>query len=111
VRPGARAYVVTYQILAVAPERMQQQFVHTWLLQRLSMDIGLRILGVPSPVWIVPPPKLRRRRLGLLAPVYVHIGTRMETAPRQERPWVHQAAVTAGRLDAPLDREGIVIEL
>ena len=111
VRPGARAYVVAYQILAVAPERVQQQLVHTWLLQRLSMDIGLRIHGVPSPVWIMPPPKLRRRRLGLLAPVYIHIGTRMETAPRQERPWVRQAAVTAGHLDAPLDQEGIVIEL
>lgn len=111
VRPAARAYLVDYQITVVAPERAQQLFVHTLLLQRLSMDVGLRINGVPSPVWILPPPALDKRQLGLLAPVYARIGTRMETASRREQTWVRWAEIEAARIDAPLDRERIVLEL
>jgi hypothetical protein len=48
----------------------------------------------------------------LLRPsIYVRIGTRMEIAPRQELPWVRQATVATAPFDAPLDREGIVLEL
>jgi hypothetical protein len=57
------------------------------------------------------PPALLERQLGLLAPIYARIGTRRETAPRRERPFVTRAEVGAGRIDAPLDREGIVLDL
>jgi hypothetical protein len=111
VRPAARAYLVEYQLTASAPRRAQQILIQSLLLQRLSMDQALRINGVPSPVWIVPPPELTKRKLGRLAPVYVRIGTRLETAARQEQPWARRTEVTAGPLDMPLDQEGIIIEL
>jgi len=113
VRPGARAYLVDYQIIVVAPTRRQQLHVQTLLPQRLSMDIGLRINGVISPVSFLPPPTptLDERRLGLLAPVYILIGTRMETAPRREQPWVQQAVIGTGPIDAPQDQEGAVLKL
>jgi hypothetical protein len=111
VRPAARAYLVAYQLTASAAKRTQQILIQSLLLQRLSMDQALRINGVPSPVWMLSPPELTRRRLGLLAPVYVRIGTRLETAARQEQSWARQTEVTMSPLDAPLDQERIVIEL
>jgi len=110
-RPAARAYVVDYQVTTVAPERSQQRFVQDRLLERLSIDRPVWINGAPAPVWILAPPALLERQLGELAPIYVRIGTRRETAPRRERPFVTRAEVGAGRIDAPLDREGIVLDL
>lgn len=110
VRPAARAYVLDYQFTAVAPGRAQQVAVQTMLWQRLSADLPLRVNGYPSPVWVLqsPPPG---REMGLLAPVYVRIGTRMEIAPRQESPWVRQVEVGAAQADAPPDQEKVVITL
>jgi hypothetical protein len=111
VRSSARAYTVDYQITAVAPEPAQQRLIHTYLLQQLSMDRGLPINGAFSPVSLLPQPSTQDdRRLGLLAPLYVRIGTRMETAVRQEVPWVKRTNVEAARIDAPADREGIVLQ-
>ena len=42
-------------------------------------------------------------QLGLEAAIYVRIGTRLETAPRREAPWVQQTAIAGGPLTAPLD--------
>jgi hypothetical protein len=111
VRPAARAYGVDYQIVARARTRTQQMFIQTALLQRLSIDVALRINGVPSPVAILPPPPVEDREVGLLAPIYLRIGTRMETAPRVEQPWVRRAEARSAPKDAPLDQEGIVIQL
>ena len=111
VRPAARAYAVDYQIVARARTRAQQMLIQTVLLQRLSIDIPLRINGVASPVSILPPPAIEDREVGVLAPVYVRIGTRMETAPRVEQPWVRRAEARSSPKDAPLDQEGIVIQL
>jgi hypothetical protein len=111
VRPGARAYLADYQIVAVAPERRQQGAVYERVLRRLSADTGLRIDGVPAPVWMLPAPSLAGLELGDLAPVYVRIGTRMQVAARREEVWVRRARVEAGPVGAPQDREGIVVEL
>jgi len=111
VRPAPRAYMVDYQLTVVAPERAQQLVIHTFLLQQLSVSQGLRINGAPAPLVTLEPPVLENRWLGQLAPVYVRIGTRLETAPRREQPWVRRSEVQAGPLDAPEDQEGIVLEL
>ena len=97
--------------MARARTRAQQMLIQTVLLQRLSIDIPLRINGVASPVSILPPPAIEDREVGVLAPVYVRIGTRMETAPRVEQPWVRRAEARSSPKDAPLDQEGIVIQL
>ncbi|KAM3090242.1 hypothetical protein ACKFKG_30085 [Phormidesmis sp. 146-35] len=110
VRSPARAYTVDYQITAVAPEPDQQRLIHTYLLQQLSMDRGLPINGLFSPVSLLPQPApLDDRRLGLLAPLYVRIGTRLETAVRQEVPWIQRTNIEAARIDAPVDQEEIVL--
>jgi hypothetical protein len=113
VRPAPRAYLVDYQITAIAMQRSQQILIQTMLLQRLSHDIALVINGELSPVWTLPPQAaiMDRREFGILAPVYVRVGTRMETAPRHEQPWVRHADIEAARLDAPQDQEGLVIEI
>ena len=111
VRPAARAYVLDYQFTAVAPGRAQQLTIQTMLWQRLSADLPLRINGYPSPVWILQAPPPLARELGLLAPVYVRIGTRLETAPRQESPWVRQLEVGAAQAGTPPDEEKVVITL
>jgi hypothetical protein len=111
VRASARAYVVNYQIRIPARSRPQQLFVQTQLLQRLSADLPIRINGVPSPVTIVRAPALDDAGPGVLQPIYLQIGTRMETAPRVEQPWVRQAEARSAPKDSPLDQEGIVIQL
>jgi len=111
VRPAPRAYLIDYQITAVAPSRAQQVIIQTLLEERLSIDKGLRINGEVAPVWTLAPPALLVRRVGLSAPVYLRIGARMETAPRRETPWVRRADVRTGPGDAPTDQEGIVIVL
>jgi hypothetical protein len=111
VRPGARAYLADYQIVAVAPERRQQGAIYERVLRRLSADTGLRVDAAPAPVWMLPTPSMTGLELGDLAPVYVRIGTRMQVAARREEVWVRRARVEAGPVDAPQDREGIVVEL
>ncbi|BAY26494.1 hypothetical protein NIES2100_63100 [Calothrix sp. NIES-2100] len=110
VRSPARAYTVDYQITTVVPSPDQQRLIYTYLLQQLSMDRGLPINGAFSPVSLLPQPAtLDEQRFGLLAPLYVRIGTRMEIAARQELPWVQQANIEAARIDALTDPEGIVL--
>jgi hypothetical protein len=111
VRPCARAYGLTYSVRAIAPQRTQILAVQSLLFQQLSSDIPLRINGYPSPVWILPPPAGTVASAETPIPLLVRIGTRMEVSARQERPWVQRADVQAGRIDAPLDQEGIVIQL
>ena len=110
VRPAPRAYLVDYQITAVAPERDQQRRIHTAILARLSLDIGLTVNGSVCPVCFLPPLTPQERRLVELAPLYLRIGSRLETAPRRERPWVRHAEVVAGTLDAPGDADRVVMD-
>jgi len=70
-----------------------------------------RAVCAESPVTMQPPPEIHHRVLSQPGPVYVRIGTRMETAARVEQPWVRQTFVGAAPPDAPLDQEGIVIVL
>ncbi|HJQ24871.1 MAG TPA: hypothetical protein VKA60_13215 [Blastocatellia bacterium] len=110
-RPAPRAYFVDYQLTAVAPRRSLQVLTQTFLLERLSVSRSLRINGVESPVSMQPPPEIHHRDLGQPGPVYVRLGTRMETAVRVEQPWVRQSFIVAAQPEAPLDQEGIVIVL
>lgn len=113
-RPSPRAYLVDYQVRALVPRPSQVPFAESALFQVLSADRPLRLNGAPAPIWIVPAPPLGDRvgtELSLSAAVYVRIGTRLEVAPRREETFVRQATVEGGRIDAPLDREGIVIAL
>jgi hypothetical protein len=109
-RPAARAYFMDYQVTVVAPERDQQRGIQTAIFNRLSMDVGLRVNGSVCPVSFLPPITPHERRLVELAPIYVRIGSRLDTAPRQERPWVRRAVVAAGPLDAPGDADGLVVD-
>jgi hypothetical protein len=111
VRPAARAYLVDYQLTALAPLRVQQRLIQTLLAQRLSVDVPLRINGAHAPVAILPPPDIQRRRLDEIAPLYVRVGTRMEVAQRREQTLALHAEVWGAPKDAPLDQEGIVIVL
>lgn len=113
-RPSPRAYAVEYHVRAVPSRPELAPFAETALLQRLSADVPLRINGAPAPVWVLPAPPLVDRvstELGLPTGLYVRIGTRLEVAPRREETFVRQATVESGRIDAPQDREGIVIAL
>jgi hypothetical protein len=111
VRPGPRAYLVDYQLVVAAPERSQHQVVMDALLRRLSIDSGLRINGVPSPIAMESAPTLFGRAEGTLGPVYVRIGTRMEVAPRQVLPWVSTVDLGVAPPDSPVDREDIRLAL
>jgi hypothetical protein len=117
VRPAPQAYFVDYQITSLAPDRAQQVAIQSFVLSRLSIDVGVRINGVQAPAQIQPPTDLLNRHLGTLSPLYVRIGTRLETAPRTESPWVVRTDVEAGLIQngvvsqSPVDQEGIVINL
>ena len=108
-RASARAYLVEYQLVVFAPQRQQQLAIYRWLLQRLSINIGLPINGSQAPVWILPPLEADDRQLGILTTVRVRIGTRLEIALRQEQPWAQQVGIYAAQIDAPLEQEGIVL--
>ncbi len=111
VRAAARALASDYQILTRAPERSQQLVLHEAILRELSLERSIRICGSPSPVWILPPPVLEDRAPGVNAPVYVRIGTRIETEPRRQVNFPDRADIEAGHLDQPTDREAIVLDL
>ncbi|ESA38291.1 hypothetical protein N836_33215 [Leptolyngbya sp. Heron Island J] len=108
-RAAARAYLVEYQLVVLAPQRQQQLAIYRWLLQRLSIDIGLPINGSNAPVWVLPPLEADDRQLGILTTVRVRIGTRLETAQRQEQPWAQQVGIYTAQTNAPLEQEGIVL--
>jgi hypothetical protein len=111
VRPSARAYTVDYQLSVVAQRRAHVAAILTGLHQRLSTDIGLRINGAVAPVRTLAAPVVEERLqagMPLEAALYVRIGTRLETAPRREAPWIQQAAIAGGPLNAPLDPDPAV---
>ena len=107
IRPGPRAYLVDYQVVVAAPERGQHQAIMDALLRRASIDGGLRINGVPSPVAMTPAPALFGRAEGTLGPVYLRIGTRMEITPRRVVPAVSSVDIIAAPPDMPADHEDI----
>jgi hypothetical protein len=110
-RPAPRAYALDYQLTARGTRRQQQLFAQELLLSRLSLDSGLRINGAIAPLCILPPWPLEHRRLGEIAPVYVRIGTHLQTSPRREQTWVRHTGVLAAQLDAPLDFERVEADL
>lgn len=120
VRRPARAYLVDYQITVVAPRRSQQLEIQTQVLDRLcmfrcatSLDV-LRINGYPAPVTIEDAPQLiyrQQAQTGLPAPMYIRVGTRMETAPRAEVPWVRHQAVAAAAAPGDADEEKLEHDL
>jgi hypothetical protein len=113
VRPSARAYVADYQVSPIGVVHEEERLLREHVGTRLSMDVGLRINGSQAPVAILPPPELRRRELGQLAPLYVRVGTRAEIALRREQTWVQRVQVEANRIDAPPSEppETIVLEV
>lgn len=111
-RAAARAFSIDYQLTPRAPFRDQVSMLHSHLLRAFRSDVALRVNGFPCPVATLPPPDVRRKRqTGQLAPLYIRIGSRMETAARREQPWAISLLAEVARIDAPLDREGIVITL
>jgi hypothetical protein len=111
VRPSARAYAVDYQVAVVAPDRGQQLALVDLIQPRLSSDIPLRVNGAEWPVSVQPSPALTERSFGVIAPITVRVGARLETGARTEVPWVRRVQVGAARPDTPTDSEGIVIQL
>jgi hypothetical protein len=111
VRPAPRAYTLDYSLNVRARDRVHQIAVTNALLQRFSLDVGLRINGAVAPVWMLAPPPLFMRRLDELSPVYARIGTHRQVAERVEQTWVQHAAVVAAPLEAPSDQEEVGIDL
>ncbi len=101
-RPGARAYLLDYQLTPVATDHMQLALAYGLIARRLSPDTALRVNGSPSPVWLLPAPPIEDRPKDTPAPVYVRIGARMETAARQEAKLVRRYELVT----APLSNGG-----
>ncbi len=111
-RPGARAYLVDYQVSVLAVDRRQQSAIFDQFQTRLATDEPLRVNGALWPVWVVPAVPLLNREFGTLAPsIYMRVGARAEIGTRTEIPWVQRLHVGAGRPDAPAETEGIVLQL
>ena len=111
-RPSARAYVADYQVSPIGVVHEEERVLREHAATRLSIHLGLRINGSQAPVAILPPPELRRRELGQLAPLYVRVGTRAEIAPRREQTWVQRVQVEANRIDSTGEpAETIVLEV
>ncbi|MEU6232947.1 hypothetical protein [Kitasatospora sp. NPDC047058] len=110
VRPPARAFHADYQVSVFGGSHAAQVTVHNGVLSRLSADRALWINEAPVPVEVLPPPPLEERTPRQSAPVYVRVGSRMQTGPREELPWVRRTEVRAGRPDVPGDDEGVGTE-
>ncbi|GLZ78603.1 hypothetical protein Afil01_34100 [Actinorhabdospora filicis] len=125
VRPPARPVLAEYQILPASGDRDQSLALREAILARVGIDTGLRVNGTVLPVRTLLPPPLDQRVRGFPAPVYLHVGTRVETGERAEYPWVRSGSVLSGPLlgpfppgsdeppppPAPEDQEGIVLRL
>lgn len=124
VRPPARPVLAEYQILAASGDRDQSLALREAILARVGVDTGLRVNGTVLPVRTLLPPPLDQRVRGFPAPVYLHVGTRVETGERVEYPWVSSGTVLSGPLGptppdsdepppppAPEDQEGIVLRI
>jgi hypothetical protein len=110
VRPAARAYAVDYRLVPVADHPADGRAVNERLLARLHLDTPLRINGVPTPVVQLQPPVVEHEP-GDPAPFVVRVWTRAETAPRSDMQPILAAQADAAPIDAPDDREGVVVEL
>lgn len=117
VRPPVRPVLAEYQIIAAAADRLDSLVLRGAVLGRLGIDTGIRVNGTVLGVRPLLPPPLTERDRAVLAPVYIHVATRVETGPRVEVPWVRTAEVTVGRQlpgGPPLVDEvpeGIVLQL
>jgi hypothetical protein len=111
VRPPARPVLLEYQVLAAATDREQSLTVRGWVLGQVGVDTGLRVNGTVLPVRTLLPPPLTERDRAVLAPIYLHIGTRVELGARREVPWVRHGELRAAPLSTPDDQEGIVLRL
>jgi hypothetical protein len=108
LRPPARPVLVEYQILPAASDRGQSLALRTEILGRVGVDTGLRVNGTVLPVQTLLPPPLDIRVRAVPAPIYLHVGARIDVGPRTEVPWVHQGQLRSGPLDAPWDPRGPV---
>jgi hypothetical protein len=106
LRPPPRPVLAEYQILPAASDRANSLALRAEILRRVGVDTGLRVNGSVLPVQTLLPPPLDIRVRAVPAPVYLHIGTRVEQGERTEVPWVHQGQVLSGPLDTPWDPSG-----
>jgi hypothetical protein len=106
LRPPPRPVLAEYQILPAASDRAHSLALRTEILRRIGVDTGLRVNGTVLPVQTLLPPPLDIRARAVPAPVYLHIGTRIEQGERTEVPWVRQGQVLSGPLDTPWDPSG-----
>ncbi|HEY1180039.1 MAG TPA: hypothetical protein VGF17_28105, partial [Phytomonospora sp.] len=102
VRPPARPVLVEYQILPAASSRAHSTALRAEILRRVGIDTGLRVNGTVLPVRTLLPPPLDVRVRAVPAPVYLHIGTRVETGPRVQLPLAANGTLHSGPLSAPL---------
>lgn len=111
LRPAPRPIIAEYQILPAASDRAQSLALRTEILRRVGVDTGLRVNGTVLPVRTLLPPPLDIRVRAIPAPIYLHVGTRIELGNRVEVPWVRQGQVQSGQLGSPEDQEGIMLRL
>lgn len=106
LRPPPRPVLAEYQLLPAARHRAHSLALRTEILRRVGVDTGLRVNGTVLPVQTLLPPPLDIRARAVPAPVYLHVGTRVEQGARTEAPWVRQAQLRSGPLDTPWDPSG-----
>ncbi|GAA2511448.1 hypothetical protein [Winogradskya humida] len=109
VRPAARPVLAEYQVLPAASDRATSLALRGEILRRIGLDTGLRVNGEVLPVQTLLPPPLDIRVRAVPAPIYLHIGARIEQGPRVEVPWPRRIRVLAGQRPADQDQEGIVL--
>ena len=112
LRPPPRPVIAEYQILPAASDRGQSLALRTEILRRVGVDSGLRVNGTVLPVQTLMPPPLDIRVRAVPAPIYLHIGTRIEQGARVEVPWVRQGRLSVGiypPASGRQDQEGIVL--
>jgi hypothetical protein len=110
LRPPPRPVLAEYQILPSASDRGQSLALRTEILRRVGVDSGLRVDGDVLPVQTLMPPPLDIRVRAVPAPIYLHVGTRIEQGARVEVPWVRQGRLSVGLFPPETgrqDQEGI----
>ncbi|MEU4713988.1 hypothetical protein AB0F73_10110 [Micromonospora purpureochromogenes] len=106
LRPPPRPVLAEYQILPAASHRGHSLALRTEILRLIGVDTGLRVNGTVLPVQTLLPPPLDIRARAVPAPIYLHIGARIEQGARAEVPWARQGQVLSGPLDTPWDPSG-----
>ncbi|HEY3000804.1 MAG TPA: hypothetical protein VGJ44_00515, partial [Kribbellaceae bacterium] len=77
LRPPTRPVLAEYQIIAAAGDRADSLALRGAVLVRLGIDTGIRVNGAVLGVRPLLPPPLTERDRAVLAPVYVHVATRV----------------------------------